>query len=45
VEVYRDGDGKEWRTKATHARGEVISPKAFPEVAIPVSEIVPPLES
>lgn len=43
VEVYRDREGGEWRTKTTHGRGEAISPRAFPDVVIAVSEIVPPL--
>jgi len=43
VEVYRDPEQGEWRTKTTHCRGETISPRAFPDVVIAVSEIVPPL--
>jgi Uma2 family endonuclease len=45
VEVYRDRDDGEWRTKTTHRRGETISPRAFPDVTVAVSEILPPIES
>ncbi|CAN5867417.1 Uma2 family endonuclease [soil metagenome] len=44
VEVYRDREAGAWRTKSTHRRGETISPQAFPDVMVAVSEIVPPLE-
>jgi len=43
VEVYRDREAGQWRTKTTHGRGETISPRAFPDVTIAVSEIVPPV--
>ncbi len=43
VEVYRDPREGEWQRKSTHGRGETISPQAFPDVVIAVSEIVPPL--
>lgn len=44
VEVRRDRDPSQgtWRSLTTHDRGEVIHPLAFPDVAIAVSEIVPP---
>ncbi len=44
VEVYRDQDAGQWRTITTHRRGETISPLAFPDVVIAVSEIVPPID-
>ena len=43
VEVYRDRRKGRWRTMTTHARGETISPLAFPDVQIAVSEILPPV--
>lgn len=42
VEVYRDARNGEWQTKITHGRGEVLSPLAFPDVAIAIDEILPP---
>lgn len=43
VEVHRDRDAGAWKNKTTHGRGETIAPRAFPDVAIAVSEIVPPV--
>jgi Uma2 family endonuclease len=43
VEVYRDRVDGLWRTMTTHGRGETIAMRAFPDVTIAVSEIVPPL--
>lgn len=42
VEVYRDARDGEWQTKTTHGRGDVLSPLAFPDVKIPIDEILPP---
>lgn len=42
VEVYRGARDGEWATKTTHGRGEVLSPLAFPDVKIPIDEILPP---
>lgn len=42
VEVRRDQLEGTWRTITTHGRGATISPLAFPEVAIAVSDILPP---
>jgi Uma2 family endonuclease len=42
VEVYRDARDGEWQTKTTHRRGDVLSPRAFPDVRIPIDEILPP---
>lgn len=42
VEVYRGARDGEWATKTTHGRGEVLSPLAFPDVEIPIDEILPP---
>jgi Uma2 family endonuclease len=43
VVVHRDHRDGEWMTKSTHARGETIAMLAFPDVAIAVSEILPPV--
>ena len=43
VEVYRDRVDGTWRTRTTHARGEMIAMHAFPDVAVAVSEILPPV--
>jgi Uma2 family endonuclease len=43
VEVYRDRHQGAWRTKTTHARGETIAMRAFPDVVVAVAEILPPL--
>lgn len=42
VEVYRDRDAGQWRAVSRHRRGESITMVAFPDVAIAVSEILPP---
>ncbi len=44
VEVFRsrDGDGN-WATRLTFGRGDTIAIEAFPDVAIAVDRIVPPL--
>jgi Uma2 family endonuclease len=44
VEVYRDREDGEWRTKTTRRRGDTIAMLAFPDVSIAVSEILPPAE-
>jgi Uma2 family endonuclease len=44
VEVRRDRRDGVWNTVTVHRRGEVISMLAFPDVQIPVAEILPPLE-
>lgn len=43
VEVYRDRRGGTWHSVTTHVRGEVLSLVAFPDVRVPVDEILPPL--
>lgn len=43
VEVYRDPHEGTWQSKSTHHRGDVISMRAFPDVQVAVSEIVPPV--
>lgn len=45
VEVYRDRHKGEWRQRTTHSRGDTIAMVAFPDVQVPVSEILPPVES
>jgi Uma2 family endonuclease len=42
VEIYRDPREGEWWSKSTHQRGETITMLAFPDVAIPVSDVLPP---
>lgn len=44
VEVHRDRNNGRWRSITIHGRGETISPLAFPDVVIAVSEIVPPID-
>jgi Uma2 family endonuclease len=44
VEVYRDRADGFWRSIQTYGRGQSISPIAFPDVSIPVDEIMPPAE-
>ena len=44
VEVYRDPEGGQWRSKSTYRRDGVIAMVAFPDVAIAVSDILPPIE-
>lgn len=43
VEVYRDRHEGAWRTKSTHARGESIAMRAFPDVQVVVAGILPPI--
>ncbi len=43
VEVYRDRHEGVWRSKSTHARGETIAMKAFPDVIVAAAEILPPV--
>ena len=42
IEVYRDRHAGTWRSKAVYLRGETVAMLAFPDVTIPVSEILPP---
>lgn len=43
VEVYRDRNAGEWRSRSTYSRGETIAMAAFADVAVAVSEILPPV--
>jgi len=43
VEIYRDRHEGTWRSKSTHARGETVAMRAFPDVQVEVAEILPPL--
>lgn len=43
VEVYRDPHEGTWQSKSTHHRGDVIAMRAFPDVRVAVSEMVPPV--
>lgn len=43
VEVHRDRRDGEWQTRATYRRGPSLSMAAFPDVAIGVDDILPPL--
>jgi Uma2 family endonuclease len=44
VEVLRSPDGNgHWTVRTTHGRGETIRPEAFPDVVVPVADIVPPI--
>jgi len=43
VEVYRDRHEGEWRSLRTYVRGESIALLEFPDVEIPVAEILPPV--
>ncbi|HIC95230.1 TPA: Uma2 family endonuclease [Candidatus Bipolaricaulota bacterium] len=40
VEVYRGPSGEGYQQQEVLRRGEVISPKAFPEIELPVGEIL-----
>jgi Uma2 family endonuclease len=42
VEIYRDPAGDAWGSMTRHRRGDVIAPLAFPDVKVPVDEILPP---
>lgn len=42
VTVYRDRHEGTWQTKTDHGRGETIAMVRFPDVAVAVSEILPP---
>lgn len=44
VEVHRDHRDGRWRSITTFGRGDTLSPLAFPDVVIAVSEIVPPID-
>jgi Uma2 family endonuclease len=44
VEVYRDrADDGAWRSVTTNGRSDTIAMLAFPDVTIPVGEILPPI--
>jgi Uma2 family endonuclease len=43
VEVLRDPRGGTWLSRSTHERGETIYPQRFPDIAIAVSDILPPV--
>jgi Uma2 family endonuclease len=40
VKVYREPAGSEYTVRSVHGRGDSLSPKALPDVAITVDEIV-----
>ncbi len=42
IEVYRDRVNGTWQLTSIHRRGATISPLAFPDVVIAVSDILPP---
>ncbi|HSN27661.1 MAG TPA: Uma2 family endonuclease [Kofleriaceae bacterium] len=42
VEVYRRPNGDSWGSITRHGRGESIAPLAFPDVLVPIDEILPP---
>jgi Uma2 family endonuclease len=42
VEVYRNPTGDVWGSVTRHGRGEAISPLAYPDVKLPIDEILPP---
>jgi len=42
VEVYRNPESGVYRSRAIHGRGKVVAPEAAPDVAVPVSEVIPP---
>jgi Uma2 family endonuclease len=42
VEVYRDPESSVYRSRTIHRRGEVVTLQGAPEVAVAVSEVVPP---
>lgn len=42
VEVYRDPGATGYRRVTRHRRGETLRLRAFPDVALPVSEFMPP---
>ncbi len=41
IEVYRDPAGDQYRSTAAVERGGVLTPLAFPDIAIPCDEILP----
>ena len=43
VEIHRDPANGRYRSVETHGRGAVIHPLAFPDVAVPVDELLPPV--
>lgn len=45
VEVYRHPNGESWGRITRHGRGEQIAPLAFPDVLVPIDEILPPRAS
>ena len=42
IEVYRSPKGEEFLDQTIAKAGETIAPLAFPDVAVPVDEIIPP---
>lgn len=44
VEVYRDRVNGFWKSIQTYGRGESVTLLAFPDVVVPVDEIMPPAE-
>ncbi len=44
MEVYRDPKDGHWESKATYHRGDVIGMSAIPNVAVAVSDLLPPTE-
>ena len=42
IEVYRDPRDGRWNTKSTLRRGQTVAMIAFPDVEIPVDDLLPP---
>ena len=42
VEVYRDRHAGTWRQQTRHARGETLTMARFPDVAVAVTDLLPP---
>jgi Uma2 family endonuclease len=42
VDVYRDPHEGRWRSHVAYGRGELASPLGFPDVKLPIDELLPP---
>jgi Uma2 family endonuclease len=43
VEVYRDPQGDRYSSMSTHPAGETLRPVAFPDIEIPIGDVLPTL--
>ena len=44
VEVYREPQGDRYSSMSTHASGEILRPVTFPDIEIPIADVLPTIK-